>query len=938
MEFAWLLSFLLLVPMDLFDLCEKDCYTCAYIVPTTTFVSAANGVQFHGLYEFDEHETRTLNCRTVNCIYLLECTNCLCQYVGETVQDLYDRMCQHRCSTKPKGGSGNFRIRQHYACSGGKCTKFKIYIIQKLPGSGRTADYKPNSKKLVIDAATTLIRKQIEDNWIRKLHTQFPYGCNDRIDSLKDKWLYNCEFAKFISPKPKRARSWKKKPNNSNHDHHDIRFIVDSLITILKADFHTSCIINVKRLLFPLKQKDLVTIHNLYVKEVFTDTCLKHEALHRQSHFIITDLLTYKIKPFNSDKISKVNKKKKRILFKLLFINKALDMINLPLIFRNKELKSFVNFCKIREPSIMYSNKPSVGSKLFNYNQTSNNFTNINDIICVCSQFENYINHDCGHVATGDVNIFSNKDIRSIIMKGPKYRERTNIDFERASKLILDNLDNFIQLWADKEQLDKACFEGWKLKFKELLYQSICSLKLKYSNHRKVNSIFDNVSVKDELEYFHNHFVLCPVDKAAKNIAIICKYFYVENLLRECTLNTACYNEIENSSINDIVKNVKAFMKTMNISLVDFNKFPHIIWFPKFHKPNLSQRFVVSYASCYIKPLTSRISLALKAVYNKIINYSNMIFKVTGINRNWIIDNNTLLLDSLGNVEFARSIQTYDFTTLYTNLEHSDIKTALASVIKLAFKHAKCSKISIYEKSFRWVNKPRENTFYFDKSSLMEATNYLIDNCYFTLGNRIFRQIIGVPIGVDPGPFIANLTLWYYENSYLEKLYKHDYFSAKMMGKTFRLIDDITSVNSDGIFGQHISNIYPLSLTLNKENSDDSMAHVLDLNVKINDGKFITSVYDKREDFPFPIVQFSPKDSNIPRDNILGVFQSQIIRYFRISSEYDSFKERVSNIVKKFVELGFDKRLLKSKFTYICRRHNFHNKFKNLNDLVLMFC
>ena len=83
----------------------------------------------------------------------------------------------------------------------------------------------------------------------------------------------------------------------------------------------------------------------------------------------------------------------------------------------------------------------------------------------------------------------------------------------------------------------------------------------------------------------------------------------------------------------------------------------------------------------------------------------------------------------------------------------------------------------------------------------------------FTLGNLVFRQIIGVPIGVDPGPYIANLTLWYYENSYLEKLYKYDFYGARMMGKTFRLINDITSINSDGVFGQHVGNIYPSSLT-----------------------------------------------------------------------------------------------------------------------------
>ena len=155
--------------------------------------------------------------------------------------------------------------------------------------------------------------------------------------------------------------------------------------------------------------------------------------------------------------------------------------------------------------------------------------------------------------------------------------------------------------------------------------------------------------------------------------------------------NTLAYSHIDNTSIDEICMEVKDYMKSSKIDVSNIkNKLPHIVLFPKFHKPKLSQRFVVSYANCSIKPLASRLTLALKAIYNKIVSYSNMILKVTGVNRNWIINNNTPLLDCFNNTDFARNIQTYDFTTLYTNLDHQNIKTALTSVIKLAFKHAKC--------------------------------------------------------------------------------------------------------------------------------------------------------------------------------------------------------------------------------------------------------
>lgn len=39
-----------------------------------------------------------------------------------------------------------------------------------------------------------------------------------------------------------------------------------------------------------------------------------------------------------------------------------------------------------------------------------------------------------------------------------------------------------------------------------------------------------------------------------------------------------------------------------------------------------------------------------------------------------------------------------------------------------------------------------------------------MNNCYFKFGNKVLRQIISIPMGSDPAPFIANLFLYYYEN------------------------------------------------------------------------------------------------------------------------------------------------------------------------------
>ena len=69
---------------------------------------------------------------------------------------------------------------------------------------------------------------------------------------------------------------------------------------------------------------------------------------------------------------------------------------------------------------------------------------------------------------------------------------------------------------------------------------------------------------------------------------------------------------------------------------------------------------------------------------------------------------------------------------------------------------------------------------------------------------------------------------------------------------------------------------------------------------------------------------------------LVGVFQSQIIRYFRICSELDSFVDRLRNIILKFIQLGFEKRLLKSRFKCICSTHDFRHKFTEI-DIIRLY-
>ena len=64
---------------------------------------------------------------------------------------------------------------------------------------------------------------------------------------------------------------------------------------------------------------------------------------------------------------------------------------------------------------------------------------------------------------------------------------------------------------------------------------------------------------------------------------------------------------------------------------------------------------------------------------------------------------------------------------------------------------------------------------------------------------------------------------------------------------------------------KYIPDIYPAELQLNKANTSDKETSFLDLNIKVIGSDIHTSVYNKRDDFGFPIVNFPWLSGDVPR-------------------------------------------------------------------------
>ena len=355
-------------------------------------------------------------------------------------------------------------------------------------------------------------------------------------------------------------------------------------------------------------------------------------------------------------------------------------------------------------------------------------------------------------------------------------------------------------------------------------------------------------------------------------------------------------------------------------------------WLPKLHKKPFKFRFISASSKCTTTKISVLLTTALSKFKELIINYCNKAYEHSGVNYFWSVKNSLEVLDKLH--AFDKPVQTvdsYDFSTLYTTLPHDLIKQKFSYLIKWCFEKSDHKYICCNnERAFFSNEKDKYKRYtYWTCDEMIDSLNFLLDNIYIRFGEKIYRQVVGIPMGTNCAPLIADLFLYCYESQFMAKLHK-DSTKSDLIDKfnnTYRYLDDIFALNNSDFF-IHTYDIYPRELTLNKANNDSSNCPFLDLDISISQSQLKFKIYDKRDDFSFPIVNFPFLDGDVPLAPSYGVYISQLVRYARVCSDVSDFNERNLCITEKLLSQGFRYHKLIKTFAKFFRRYK---------DLVLKF-
>ena len=456
--------------------------------------------------------------------------------------------------------------------------------------------------------------------------------------------------------------------------------------------------------------------------------------------------------------------------------------------------------------------------------------------------------------------------------------------------------------------------DAWKNDIIGHVSNKITALKLNSKiKHHPIKPILKDPTVLTYLEELHSKFVLVPIDKAARNIAVICKRFYITRLMKELGLSGEPSNtyQLSTSSSENIINLNTLLCKSYGLETADKNQIlPIMYWTPKMHYSPSRARFIVASACCSTKPLSKTVSIIFRKIQNQIQNFHDKAIFYSNYNRFWVIKNSKPVLDRLQELNTkkrAKSISTFDFSTLYTKLPHKNLVEVLNSLVEFVFNGGRKTQdgnrkyITIERKECFFSRTKHDTSFTMIQVKMM--VEHLVTQSFFTFGNLVFLQNIGIPMGIDPAPFWANLYLYYYESIFITKLSRTDRYRGFKFRNCFRFIDDACSINDSDEFGNSYSDIYPKDLQLKCEHKGDH-ATFLELDIKIEDGLFVYKLFDKRDAFPFHIVRMPDASGNLPDHIFYASIYSELLRIARATLLYQHFLLKAKELIQRMKNQG----------------------------------
>ena len=140
-------------------------------------------------------------------------------------------------------------------------------------------------------------------------------------------------------------------------------------------------------------------------------------------------------------------------------------------------------------------------------------------------------------------------------------------------------------------------------------------------------------------------------------------------------------------------------------------------------------------------------------------------------------------------------------------------------------------------------------------NDLKELLHFVVLNAFVENDGSLLNQSLGIPMGTNSAPELANLYLYSYESDFIDRLCVTDHKAARDFYLSFRLIDDLLSMDNDAfdVFSKCLEDggVYPRALACGHTSSSRDRVPFCGLDILTRGKGCAISVYDKKSFFPF---------------------------------------------------------------------------------------
>ena len=891
--------------------------------------------------------------KTKQVIYAIFSTTGSKVYVGYTRNTAFARFQQHirearRVQMNTHKQTSSYKLYSLIARS--NYEDWRVIPLEHIPWVDERG---PNSARKTFHAAA----RPREIFWMRRIHSFLPLGLNvdfprsHRIRQPRPRNKNPFMFRRVIRDRVVRNPALQQLDGERNE------VIVENLnvahIQNIPLDIYNKSLRSVMHLIAHidhntfsqvlLDQYKSTTLRRLldFTSRIKDNVQNRHD-LNTQSLQLIFTSITSVLTRRSSPVVNPSPNRSKTILFKTPFISAIINKLNLQHIITNPQNTHLLPRVSSEIPLrtiITYHTSPTMGRRLFNYTQllklSSIELHDLANAPCLCNTpaFSDFIDQDHKHVVTADLNFVTNNDLRSILAKGTKFKWDSETD--KTYQSIRDSLHTSITEYtislANKYTVAIEHMQAWKHKVFEDLDTTLLDL---YNKFPDIDNSFSSPltnNIKSTIKHLQKHFVITYVDKCENDWAFICKRHYASLLLTELETNNAyaaCAEMNPPISKDSILRKHWDYLSDQKLphpaeELKD-TSLPYIYGNVKAHKTPVKFRFIAGSRNSSLQPLSVAITHALRVLQPDVEKLWTDTWNSSGLNtdHSWILTDSSHVLPLIKKLnQKLRAnpppldpppICTYDFSTLYTNIPLDSLISRLCNLVKQLFSRkvatsrGRLTHILIDSDKSKWTRPSSEkrSATLVNADKLCEWITYLVHNTYLTLGDTIFHQVIGIPMGTNCGVFLANYFLFTYELEFITSLIiDNDIELLEKFRFTSRYIDDIVSLNNSE-FDNNKHKIYPTdTLTLNLEHSGKGVPF-LDLTVRLtskNNTRFQTTIFDKRslrKYMNLPMTKYPHVNSFTPSQHKYNIIISQGFRYLRRTMSKTAFVFYMARLIK----------------------------------------